>query len=290
MDQAGTLATALGTAFGVGGIGIVLATRGNLARLRDSVLVRRYLTWLALAIAYGVPVILGLPGVAVLATALAIQAARELAPLLGLVGPYRVALIGLCAVLPGLTLAGGGGWTAGLVLLVAGLLPVLRGQPGEIGRAANLAFGALLAGWTLAQLIPLARAGQPWVVLVLFGTAVSDICAFTAGSLLGGPRLAPRISPGKTWSGLAGNLIGAALVLPLIAPMLPPLDGAALAAIVLTIGLGGCLGDLIESTIKRGAAVKDAGNWLPGFGGLLDRIDSLLIVVPLLALLVHVIG
>jgi phosphatidate cytidylyltransferase len=288
MEHTATLFTALGTAFGVGGLGIVMAARGSLTRLRRSTLAQRYLTWLALAVAYGVPVLLGLPGVVLLATVLATQAAREAAPLLRLDGPYRIALIALCAALPPLTFAGAGGWSAGLVLLVAAGLPVLRGQPGEATQASGLTLGALLIGWTLAQLVVLAQVGQGWVVLALFGTAVSDICAFTVGSRLGGVRLAPRISPGKTWSGLGGNLLGAALALILIAPMLPPLGLPALVAIILAIGLGGCFGDLIESALKRNAGVKDAATWLPGFGGLLDRIDSLLVVAPLLALLARV--
>jgi phosphatidate cytidylyltransferase len=288
MEHSATLITALGTAFGMGGLGIVVATRGSLERLRHSTLTRRYLTWLVLAVAYGIPVLLGLPGVVALATALALPAAREAAPLLRLDGPYRLALLALCAALPALTFAGAANWSAGLVLLVAAGLPVLRGRPDEAGRAAGLALGALLVGWTLAHLVSLAQSGQGWVVLALFGTAVSDVCAFTIGSRLGGPRLAPRISPGKTRSGLGGNLAGAALALLLIAPMLPPLHLPALAALIVAIGLGGCFGDLIESTLKRDAGVKDAATWLPGFGGLLDRIDSLLVVAPLLALLASV--
>jgi phosphatidate cytidylyltransferase len=288
MENTATLFTALGTAFGVGGLGIVMAARGSLTRLRRSILAQRYVTWLALAVAYGVPVLLGLPGVILLSTVLATQAAREAAPLLRLDGPYHIALIALCAALPPLTFAGAGGWSAGLVLLVAAGLPVLRGQPGEATQASGLTLGALLIGWTLAQLVVLAQVGQGWIVLALFGTAVSDICAFTVGSRLGGVRLAPRISPGKTWSGLGGNLLGAALALILIAPMLPPLGLPALVAIILAIGLGGCFGDLIESALKRNAGVKDAATWLPGFGGLLDRIDSLLVVAPLLALLARV--
>lgn len=258
MEHAGTLGVALGTAFGAGGIGIVVATRGSLTRLRESVLTRRYLTWLALAVAYGVPALFGRAGVAALATLLAVQAAREAAPLLGLAGIYRWALIGLCGLWPVLAFAGVGGWAIGAALLVAAGLPVARGRPGEVGQATGVAFGALLVGWTLAQLVDLAGAGLGWVALALFGTAISDVCAFAAGKLVGGPRLAPRVSPGKTWGGLGGNLVGAALALLLIAPMLPALAFPALAAIVIAIGLGGCGGDLIESALKRGAGVKDA--------------------------------
>jgi phosphatidate cytidylyltransferase len=285
MNNATTLVTAVGMSLGLGGVGIVVATRGSLRRLRESVLTRRYLTWVALALIYGIPALFGLPGAVVLATVLAVQGAREVAPLLGLGGAYRLALLGLCGALPTLILLGGGSWAVGLVLLVALALPIARGRVEEAGLAARLALAALLIGWTLAQLVTLARVGQGWLVLALFGTAVGDVCAFAAGSLLGGPRLAPRISPGKTWSGLAGNLAGAALALLLIAPMLPSLGLLPLILIVAALGLGGSFGDLVESTLKRQAGVKDAGEWLPGFGGLLDRIDSLLAVAPLLALL-----
>ncbi|HEY8597798.1 MAG TPA: phosphatidate cytidylyltransferase [Thermomicrobiales bacterium] len=290
MDHAGTLMTALGTAFGAGGVGIVMATRGNMQRLRESLLTRRYLTWLALALLYGVPTLFGPVGVLALAILLATVAACEAAPLLGLTGPYRLALLALCATLPAIFIAGWAEWAAGLVLLVAIGLPILRGKTNDLAQGAPLACGALLIGWTLAHLVPLAQAGQGWITLALFGTAVSDVCAFVVGSLVGGAKLAPRISPGKTWSGLVGNLVGAALALLLTAPMLPSLTLPTIIAVVLIIGLGGCLGDLAESLLKRQAGVKDAGDWLPGFGGLLDRIDSLLAVAPLLVVLLAVIG
>ena len=290
MEGSATLATALATAFGVGGVGIVVATGGSWRRLRASVLTRRYLSWLALAVCYGIPVLGGVTGAVLLAMVLAGQAAREAAPLLRLGGIYRAALVVLCGLLPVLSLLGADPWVAGAVLLPAMLLPIARGRADELEGAMRLAFGALLIGWTLAQLVALARAGQGWLVLALFGTAVSDVCAFTAGSLLRGPRLAPRLSPGKTWAGLAGNLGGAALALWLIAPLLPPLGLGTAVALVLAIGVGGCLGDLGESSLKRWAGVKDAGAWLPGFGGLLDRIDSLFVVAPVLALVVAAIS
>jgi phosphatidate cytidylyltransferase len=285
MEGATTLTTALATAFGAGGVGILLATGGSWARLRESVLARRYLTWLALAVVYGVPLLLGLAGATLLAAALAAQAAREAAPLLGLGGAYRRALVTLCALLPPLLLLDPGAWVAGAVLAVALGLPLARGRADELDGGMRLAFGALFIGWTLGHLALLARADPGWLVLALFGTAVSDVCAFTIGSLLRGPKVAPRLSPGKTWAGLGGNLAGAALALALVAPLLPPLAPWQAGAVVALVGAGGCLGDLAESLLKRWAGVKDAGSWLPGFGGLLDRVDSLLAVAPALALL-----
>ncbi len=285
MNEASTLLTALGITFGTGGAGILIATWGSWRRFRGSVLTQRYLSWLGLAVVYGVPLLCGVPGATVLAALLAAQAAREVAPLLRLRGAYRIALIALCAAMPLLLLRGGDGAALGITLVVALGLALARGRVDEADTAARLVFGALLVGWTLAHLAVLARVGIGWAVLALFGTAVSDVCAFTVGSLLKGPKLAPRLSPGKTWAGLAGNLLGAALALALIAPMLPPLGTVGAALVIATIGIGGCIGDLTESLLKRAAGVKDAGAWLPGFGGLLDRVDSLLVVAPLLALL-----
>ena len=160
-------------------------------------------------------------------------------------------------------------------------------RSGGLALWALAAAGALYVGWPLAH-VELLRSlpnGQGWLIFAIACTWAADTGAYFAGSLFGTHKLAPRISPGKTWSGLAGNLAGAALALLLIAPMLPPLGPPVLVLIVAALGLGGTFGDLVESTLKRQAGVKDAGEWLPGFGGLLDRIDSLLAVAPLLALL-----
>ena len=121
--------------------------------------------------------------------------------------------------------------------------------------------------------------------------ASSDVGAFVAGSSLGRHRMAPRISPSKTWEGGAGNFVGAYLAVALMGFALPGQTFWLLTlALPPAIALGGIWGDLVESAIKREFEVKDAGGWLPGFGGLLDRIDSLLLVAPLIFYFLTVIG
>jgi phosphatidate cytidylyltransferase len=113
------------------------------------------------------------------------------------------------------------------------------------------------------------------------GVALSDIGAFCTGKLLRGPRLAPHLSPNKTCGGLLGNILGAALAVTLTAYALPELPLWQRVLLIAAVGLGSAWGDLLESLIKRQCKVKVAGELLPGFGGLLDRADSFLIVVPL---------
>ena len=131
-------------------------------------------------------------------------------------------------------------------------------------------------------MLALSEGKMPGLVLsVGLGVALSDVGAFCAGKALGGPKLAPQLSPGKTWGGVLGNILGAALALALTAYALPGLQLWQMGLLALTIALGSVWGDLLESLLKRQHDVKDAGAFLPGFGGLLDRIDSLLIVAPL---------
>ena len=115
-----------------------------------------------------------------------------------------------------------------------------------------------------------------WILLVVWA---SDIGAYAAGRLIGGPKLAPRISPNKTWAGLIGGVLAAAVT---SASFVATLDGADPGPASL---LGGALaivaqaGDLVESWVKRRFGVKDTGTLIPGHGGLLDRVDALLAVI-----------
>jgi phosphatidate cytidylyltransferase len=89
------------------------------------------------------------------------------------------------------------------------------------------------------------------------------------------------LSPNKTVGGLLGNALGALLAVIVLLPTLPELGPAGVILLTFVISFGAVWGDLFSSALKREAGVKDAGSWLPGFGGLLDRIDSLVLAVPL---------
>ena len=185
-----------------------------------------------------------------------------------------------------LVLAGDRLEAAAALLLGGALLLGLVAATGALGvRPLRAGGGAIYVGapalalvW-LRSAVPNGTSHLVWLLLVIWAT---DICAYLVGRSLGGPKLAPTISPGKTWSGLMGGIAGASLVGAAAAQA--PGFGYALAA-----ALGGCLavvgqaGDLFESALKRRAGVKDSGHLIPGHGGLLDRIDGLIFAAPVFA-------
>ena len=126
--------------------------------------------------------------------------------------------------------------------------------------------------------------GERWLIIAFAVTFATDTGAYAAGRLLGRHRMAPALSPGKTWEGTAGGLLlGAAAAVGAVA-LLNPREASVAAAIAIAAGLpvAAVAGDLLESAIKRRAGVKDTSHLLPGHGGLLDRMDSLLLTGPLL--------
>ncbi len=139
--------------------------------------------------------------------------------------------------------------------------------------------GILYVGWLLSYLVALRLdAGRNWVFFALFTTFASDTTAFFVGRVLGRHHLAPRISPGKTWEGTIAGVFGAIIVsLLFILPTPLHLDLRYWQAIPLglLVSIFGQLGDLVESLFKRNIGVKDSGKSLPGHGGFLDRIDSI---------------
>ncbi|RRR66588.1 MAG: phosphatidate cytidylyltransferase [Candidatus Viridilinea halotolerans] len=136
----------------------------------------------------------------------------------------------------------------------------------------------LQAGWLEFLAIP---AGARWVFLVLAITWLQDTAAFFAGRAFGRHTMAPTLSPKKTWEGFAGGWLASILTALVAVPLLGlPIGYLAAGLIGAIAGIAGPLGDLGESLIKRQIGVKDSGQLIPGHGGLLDRMDSLLFVGP----------
>lgn len=188
----------------------------------------------------------------------------------------------LAAMAPGLA-AGPGFLALGLVFGAAFFLAAVT-------RSGRLGGGALYAGLPVLALVWL-REQPDGLLLTFWAMALVWACdsgAFFAGRAIGGPKLAPRVSPNKTWAGFIGGVAGATLFgFALVALFGLPI---ALAAATPVLAVLAQLGDLYESHLKRQAGVKDSGNLLPGHGGVMDRLDGLVAAAPTAALLVMAFG
>jgi len=152
-----------------------------------------------------------------------------------------------------------------------------------LAAALAAAYVPFLAGFALLLAAP--PDGDRRVLTFVLVTVASDVGGFAVGVLLGRHRMAPGISPGKTWEGLAGS--AAASVVAGVVGMTLLLPGSAWQGVVigLAVAASATLGDLAESLIKRRTGIKDMGTLLPGHGGLMDRLDSLLPTAPVVWLL-----
>jgi phosphatidate cytidylyltransferase len=247
-------------ALSVGGAGVLASRRREL--------ILRWTTWAVTAPVVGGAMLLGAPGVAALAIGIGIVCTVEYGRLARLPIVDRT-VIATCVA--GMALVA---WLAPDLLpraAIAGVLaiaavPLLAHDATDGFR--RMAYGVVGFGWlaALAGLVLLGPAALP----LFFAVSLADVCAFCGGRLLRGPFLSP-LSPAKRWSGvIVGGLAGMAALAVL---------GVFSVPLALAVVVGAPAGDLIESMVKRGAGVKDAGSWLPGFGGLLDRVDSLLVAL-----------
>ncbi|MGN5637364.1 phosphatidate cytidylyltransferase [Streptomyces sp. AC154] len=257
---------------GAGGAAVAVLPSG--LRMRAE-LRRRWRTWALVAPVFLGSYLLGGGGTYALAAGLGVVAASEFVRMAGLRRGDYVVLVAAALMLPALA------WLAPhlLDLRAAALLPVAAALPSVLGgddrtgftRAARTAFGLL---WIPVALTGLVTLGGTAVTVGL-AVALGDVGAWCGGTALGrrGPLARPLspLSPNKTWAGVLGAAAATAGLLLVLGGFSLPLWAAV---------TGGCvLGDLVESMVKRESGVKDAGSWLPGFGGLLDRIDSLLVAL-----------
>ncbi|NHN55989.1 phosphatidate cytidylyltransferase [Calidifontibacter sp. DB0510] len=244
---------------------------------RKRELITKWVTWVMILPVVGIPIWIGRGPTAVLCTVLALISVREYARLVQL-RPVDTAVLYALSVAYPLAAWLRPGWLhlVPLVVLLCGLPSVLAGDLEHgVRRAAFTGFGSIWICWSLASMVLIWRDA----FLVCFAAAATDVAAWCGGKgfrrFAWARRSLSPLSPNKTVGGLAGAVIGAFVVLTLL--------GTISLGLLLAVAFGGVLGDLLESMVKRQAGVKDAGEWLPGFGGLLDRIDSLLLVLPLAA-------
>ncbi len=262
----------------------------------------------------GLPVLLlaiwfGGPFLALVALAAAVVAAIELRRLLpGPGGPLLAISLVSVSVLVLTSAAGAPLWphfvtgsaAVGLLLWVAsnregrGPMPIsahVLEVTGPLYPAAFLGFGLGIHMIALSTETGAADVGRNWLLFSLLLVFASDTSAYFTGRALGSRKLAPRISPGKTWEGAIGALVGTALISVALSLLLPlqadGLLGLPTSAELLTftvIGAGVSVlaqgGDLFVSALKRAGGAKDAGGLLPGHGGVMDRLDSILPVLP----------
>ncbi len=181
------------------------------------------------------------------------------------------------------------------LLAVAATICALTAK-GAAERPADAAFGAVYLGAPCIALTWVRLAapeGRDWTVLLLAVTWAADIGAFAVGNVARGPKLWPRFSPNKTWSGFTGGLVvamGASVTVAFLSHMRLSVGAAALMGLV--GGLATMAGDLLESILKRRFGVKDSGDLIPGHGGLLDRVDGLMFAILAVAAarLIHLAG
>lgn len=151
------------------------------------------------------------------------------------------------------------------------------------------ALGILISwsAWIALQVVRGAQEGSNWMLWMILVVAFADIGAYFTGRALGRHKLAPAVSPGKTWEGFWGGMLVSSLICGGILAVLGRFNGGWIFIMVLLVAVS-VVGDLFESVLKRERGVKDSGTLLPGHGGALDRLDSAVAVLPYFALiLIH---
>ena len=293
--DAASLVLVIGPLIGLGAAGIYALThRGRATGLTGRTALARAASYAGLAAVLLVAARTGVAGMAIFLGLVGAAALVEWGRLFDLPRHHRVALVVAHGIVIAAVAVGG---TTAVPALVGGIVlwgaawPVIRADTGRAIRDLGYAaVGTVLITVMLAHGVALVHEfganGSAAILALAVGCAGSDIGAYLVGKRFGRHPLAPRLSPNKTREGLAGNVLGAAVGLapfiPAFIPGLVPTLGWPMAiAFVPLVAAGAVWGDLLESAAKREAGVKDAGHWLPGFGGILDRVDSLLVTIAL---------
>jgi phosphatidate cytidylyltransferase len=277
----------------LGLVAVVAAERKPYRVLRRSTLFLRLRTWLWVAPLFLLAMFIGGAAAFVLAVFVVLQGISEYSRLVGISRRYTLLLM-LWSLAGMAIVAFAPGWLPflpfGFFLLLT-LVPIVSGRGSDVSAqdalrdvAATL-FGYIYIGLPMA-FIAFVKSNEPWglqfLVIVAVAVAVSDVAGFVGGIAVRTPRLVSRTSGGKTWSALAGNILGAAAGIALMWVAVPRTwTIAGVVALAFAIGIGCIWGDLTSAVLKRDFAVRGTGSLLFGFGGILERVDSLLLAVPL---------
>ena len=267
---------------------VALAQRRPLRVLRRSTFFSRTRTWFWMAPLFLVCVFTGGFVAFLLATYVLVQGLSEFARMAGIERRYALLLM-LWAQIGLLVAALEREYFLFLpfgFLILLTLVPIVSGEVEHARQqVGNTLFGYIYIALPLAYIV-FAKAAQPWglnfLVIVTVSVAFSDIAAYAIGAALKGPKLIPGVNPQKTWSGALGNLVGAAVGVALLANAIPDeWTAAGVVVLVLMIAVGSVWGDVTDSLVKQTFQVERASTVLFGFGGILDRVDSLLMALPL---------
>jgi phosphatidate cytidylyltransferase len=265
----------------IGLAAVVLSQRRSLEVWRRSTLFLRARTWFVIGPLFVLAVFIGGFVAFLLATFVVVQGCSEFVRIAGIERRYAYLLIlggELGLLVAALTRDFFGFLPFGFFIALT-LVPILSGRITDAHRqVADTLVGYVFVALPMAYIV-LVKSAEPWglnfLVIVTVSVALSDIAAYASGSALRGPKLMPRVDPTKTWGGVAGNLVGAAVGVGWLWAM------AAVVVLVLVIAFGSVWADLTGSFIQRAFRTEVRSTMLLGYGGVLNRIDSLLITFPL---------
>ncbi|MBY0311711.1 MAG: phosphatidate cytidylyltransferase [Phycisphaerales bacterium] len=268
-----------------------LAASGRVGPEMRSELTKRTLAWAVMAPLVGLPILLGKLPTVLMVTIIGLLCYREFARATGLFRDKTMsALVAVGIVLFNFAALDHwfGLWQAlsPLSLIVIAACAILRDQPkGYIQRVGLGVFSVLLFGACLSHLSYFAN--EPTyrapLLLLIIAMGMNDVFAFCTGKLIGGPKLRPNTSPGKTISGALGAIALTTTLAVVLGSRVFSGELAALPHLIvmgMLVSIAGILGDLTVSSVKRDVGIKDMGNVIPGHGGVLDRVNSLLLAAP----------
>jgi phosphatidate cytidylyltransferase len=272
----------------IGLAAVLLSQRRSLTVWRRSTLFLRARTWFVIGPLFVLAVFIGGFVAFLLATFVVVQACSEFARISGIQRRYAYLLIlwGELGLLVAALARDFFGFLPFGFFIALTLLPILSGQITDAHRqVADTLVGYVFVALPMAYIV-LVKSSEPYglefLVIVTVAVALSDIAAYATGSALRGRKLMPRVDPSKTWGGVLGNLVGAAVGVGWLWVAVPPgWSIAAVVVLVLVITFGSVWADLTGSFIQRAFRTEVRSTVILGYGGVLSRVDSLLITFPL---------